>query len=190
MHSFAFLLSLSSSLGTSLKVSLTLSCISGSSDSNSITLSVNWQVTPGIVLSASDATSSTKEALSNSLKLLVITSAAKSSAVTFRSSSRTSISVAPRTLSDSIAKSGTHFTALFFFSTSPTSCAKTETTSSFKAISATSLKLLLITLAAKSSAITFRSFSCMSTSVAPRTISTSIALPSDARVEACEIKSQ
>ena len=169
---------------------MTLSCTSGSSDSGSITLSVNSQVTPRIVFSASDAMSSTKEALSNSLKLLVIASAAKSSAITLRISSRTSISVAPRTRSNSIAKSGTNLTALFSFFSSPTSCATTETTSSCKSISATSLKLLLITLAAKSSAITFRSSFCMSTSMAPLTLCTSIALPSDARVGTCEIKSQ
>ena len=153
---------------TSLKVSLTLLCNSGSSDSGSITLSVDSQVASGIIFSASDAMSSTKETLSNSLKLLVITFAAKSSAITFRSSSRTSTSVALRTLSNSIAKSGINFTALFFSLASPTSCATTGTTSSFKTISATSLKLLLITSAANFSAIT----------------------SSGARVGTCEIKSQ
>ena len=190
MHSCTLSLSLSSSLGTSLKVFLALSCTLGSSDSSSITLSVNSQVTPGIIFSASDAMSSAKEALSNSLKLLVIASAAKSSEITFRISSRTSTSVAPRTLSNSIAKSGTNLTALFSFFASSTSCATTETPSSCKSISATSLKLPLITLAAKSSAITFRSSFCMSTSVAPLTLCTSIALPSDARVGTCEINSQ
>ena len=147
MHSCALLLSFSSSLRTSLKVSLTLSCTSGSSDSSLITLSVNSQVTPGIIIiSASDVISSTKEALSNSLKLLVITSAAKSSA---RRSSRTSTSVSRRTLSNSIAKSGTNFIALFFSLASPTSCATREAPSFCKSISATSLKLLLITSAAK-----------------------------------------
>ena len=129
MHSCTLLLSLSSSLGTSLKVFLALSYTLGSSDSGSITLSVNSHVTPGIIFSASDAMSSAKEALSNSLKLLVITSTAKSLAITFRSS-RTSTPVAPRTFSNSIAKSETNFTALFFFFASPNSCATTETTSS------------------------------------------------------------
>ena len=134
-------MSLSSSLGivTSLKVSSTLSCTSGSSDSSSISLPVNLQVTPGIIFSSSDAMSSTKEALSNSLKLLVITSATKSSAITFRSSSCTSTSVSSRTLSNSIAKSGANLKLSFFFFVSPTSYATTETTSSCKCLSVTAV---------------------------------------------------
>ena len=104
----------------------------GSSESSSITLSVKSQTTAWIVF-ALDAKSSTKVALPNSLKMLAINShpAAKSSAITFRSSYCMSTSVAKCTLSNSIAKSGACLeTAPFVFTPALTSCATTETNSS------------------------------------------------------------
>ena len=80
-----------------------------------------------------DAKSSTKVALPNSLKMLAINShpAAKSSAMTFKSSYCMSTSVAKCTLSNSIAKSGACLeTAPFVFTPALTSCATTETNSS------------------------------------------------------------